>query len=401
MVRKADVVLDDGTVAVVKTADGQEGAALRAEGERLAAAQHPGVVELVRSGGDEHRWELCLAHGGRPASLLRAGPPEQVAAIVHAAASTLADLHERGIVHGRLQARHLLVGPEGTVRLCGFGADAGGAVPQDDVAALGAVVVELLGPHEALEPLPEPRWRRRGGWPGVARRSLLAVADLACAEPPSRRPTARRMAAIVADAVPSVAGRGAPAARRVHPRPVGAAGGAVARHTSAPRHRRPRRPGPPWRWAPLLAAWAGAALLVAAWARQPAGGPAPPTTSSPGAAHGAACAVVDPDASCQPIAIDGTTVQVGEARFEVGRPGDQVIALDWDCDGSPTPAVLRPSTGEVFLFPAWALDEPLEVAAVAVVPQARAIHPPPGRCGPPVVERSDGDSVPIPGAPTT
>src|SRR5690606_17769698 len=107
-----------------------------------------------------------------------------------------------------------------------------------------------------------------------------------------------------------------------------------------------------------------------------------------------ACAVVDPDDGCQPIEIHGTSVRVGPARVELGQAGDQILALDWDCDGSPSPVVLRPITGEVFLFPRWATAQPIEVSAAAIVPDARAIHPPAAACGPPVVERADGTTVP-------
>jgi hypothetical protein len=391
------VVLADGTAAVVKTAEGTARVALQEEGERLLAAQHPGVVEVLRSSGDGHQWELCLAHGGRPATLLRAASPEQVAAIIAEAAATLADLHERGIVHGRLQARHLLVGPAGAVRLCGFGPEAAGALPADDVAALGAVLVELLGDHEVVEPLPDQRWRRRRPWPGVARRSLLAVADLASAEPASRRPSARRLAAIITEAVPGARPRTEAAAPLPHLGPAAAA----SIRPATPRHRRPTGHAPKRRWAPLLAASAGVVLLVVASERILPGGPPPPARRANAGVSGPPCAVVDPAAGCQPIVIDGTSVRVGTARFQVGQQGDQIIAFDWDCDGSPTPAVLRPSTGEVFLFPAWAVAGRLEVAAVAVVPEAQAIHPPSGACGPPVVERSDGTSFPIPEGATT
>jgi len=38
------------------------------------------------------------------------------------------------------------------------------------------------------------------------------------------------------------------------------------------------------------------------------------------------------------------------ARYRIGDAGDQVIAGDWDCDGTVTLALYRPSTGDVFHF---------------------------------------------------
>jgi len=47
--------------------------------------------------------------------------------------------------------------------------------------------------------------------------------------------------------------------------------------------------------------------------------------------------------------------------YEVGVPGDALALGDWDCDGSETPGLYRPSSGEVFLFDDWAgPDDPLQ-----------------------------------------
>ena len=47
-------------------------------------------------------------------------------------------------------------------------------------------------------------------------------------------------------------------------------------------------------------------------------------------------------------------------RYRAGVAGDRLLLGDWDCNGSDTPALYRPGTGEVFHFDAWApADEPL------------------------------------------
>jgi hypothetical protein len=52
----------------------------------------------------------------------------------------------------------------------------------------------------------------------------------------------------------------------------------------------------------------------------------------------------------------------GPRRFQLGEPGDQLAMGDWDCDGRDTPALYRASTGEVFVFDAFAdSGERLEV----------------------------------------
>ena len=41
-------------------------------------------------------------------------------------------------------------------------------------------------------------------------------------------------------------------------------------------------------------------------------------------------------------------------HYQVGRPGDLLLLGDWNCDRIDTPALYRPTTGEVFRFDAWA-----------------------------------------------
>jgi hypothetical protein len=41
-------------------------------------------------------------------------------------------------------------------------------------------------------------------------------------------------------------------------------------------------------------------------------------------------------------------------RYRVGSPGDLLAVGDWDCDGTATPAVVRPADGSVWSFADWA-----------------------------------------------
>ena len=67
----------------------------------------------------------------------------------------------------------------------------------------------------------------------------------------------------------------------------------------------------------------------------------------------------------------------GGVVYGVGERGDVVSLADWDCDGETTPAIVRPATGEVFIFDRWALDgEPLSITPAAVLPDAVALHAP-------------------------
>lgn len=99
---------------------------------------------------------------------------------------------------------------------------------------------------------------------------------------------------------------------------------------------------------------------------------------------------VDGDGCPEAVVLEDRTATVGTVTVEVGQDGDLVALGDWSCTGIATPAVLRPGTGEVFVFTGWSLDEPVEVDAAAVVPGATGIAAGPGECPSPVVATPDG-----------
>lgn len=102
---------------------------------------------------------------------------------------------------------------------------------------------------------------------------------------------------------------------------------------------------------------------------------------------------VDGDDCPDPVELDDRIARVGTVQVELGEEGDLVAVADSDCDGVATPVVLRPGTGEVFVFPEWSLDEPVEVTATSVVPGADDISVGEGRCPPVVVTGDDVSRV--------
>lgn len=113
-------------------------------------------------------------------------------------------------------------------------------------------------------------------------------------------------------------------------------------------------------------------------------GPPPPTTISEtpqGPSARLDCptvtgpaADVDGDGCTEAVRIEGADVVTAGIHYGVGQRGDAVVVGDWDCDGRATPALLRPSTGEVFVFPRWAeRASPLTVGASETVPGAATI----------------------------
>jgi tRNA A-37 threonylcarbamoyl transferase component Bud32 len=162
-----------------------------AEGRWLAAARHHGVVRLRLASAERCRLET--RHAGLATLRTLDLRPPATAAVLAAAATVLADLHSRGLVHGNLTPDHIIVG-RGIARpvLCSPSGTA--TDPAADVAGLAAVAAAVLpaaGRHdpawlEAMERLRDDRHRigarraaallaglcrRRAGLPlGVARR---------------------------------------------------------------------------------------------------------------------------------------------------------------------------------------------------------------------------------------
>jgi hypothetical protein len=486
------VELDGDEPVVVKAGRGPAAAArLRRERRRLLAARHPGVVALVGTasdgdggdgdGGDDETVELRTLYAGEPVASWT-GTAGAVAGLVAAVATTLDDLHEVGIVHGRLDATHVLVGDDGRPRLCGFAGDEE-ATPADDVGALGRVLADLA---DRVSP---PRRRLPWRGPDRAVRALHQVAARATDPVPTRRPTARVLAAALLEAVPDAAlpagpgrPRGAAAGTapttdtferiwrladlppeherwaaavgsgpwaRPSPEPTGDGGDGEAEHDGTDDPFAPanvgtpgggRGPGPlplalattpPWghprhgadgpdeagrpaaggarRNGPIrparrlvgaggvaAAALALAGAGAATWARP---GHEPDVAEPDGVAvHcppvAPPAADVDGDGCPEPLSVDGTVVDAGVARWSLGEEGDRVALGDWDCDGEATPALLRPATGDVFAFDAWAeAGEPLTVTPAARVEGAADLRAEAtgGGCDRLVVELTSGE----------
>jgi hypothetical protein len=435
MSMQVTVTLDAEGPVAVKTATGADDVArLRLEAERLDRAAHPGLVAVVGPAtgeGDDARAGRRAEDGaddgveGRASVEIRtrfAGDPVThwsgsvgaVAGLGAAVAATLADLHDIGVVHGRLDATHILVGDDARPRLCGL-SHPGGAAPHDDVAALGRVLGEVLeratsGPRS---------WPWRGRSSAAHRRALEQVLARASDPVPSRRPNARLLAGSILSAVPSAKlpatgpplpgpepgyvppdeellklvftheltddERWAQAFGDDPPEPAGAAGREPppAQDGGSSRARVAAGSG-----AVAVAAIAAGVVLVGGWGSR--GSAAPPDAvraSSPAGQPGcpvvaAPAADVDDDGCPEAMVVEGGSVSAGPLRWTLGQPGDVIAVGDWECDGRAAPALLRPATGDVFVFPGWAAEgEPVTVEARERLPGAVAIRGEPAEDG--------------------
>ena len=347
MTLETTVEVDGDRAVVVKRSPAHAVEQLRREGERLRRASHPGVVQVLRSAPAGDGWELRTAHAGRPLSILDARTVPQVAAVVAAVASTLADLHALGIVHGRLDASHVLVGEQGRPVLCGFGDGAADARPEDDVAAVGRLLTSLLAREDDAEPIPERWWRPR---PTVVRVGAPGPAA-------PGRPGVRRTGHPSTHRPPAGGGHHRGGARRRPRRPVPHRGGPTGpgcarsdRARCAAASTAPTRHDGRARSARVALAVVGASLLVALGLRlrgrvvrlvaHGRGRGVPPSTTS-----SALPPCARPDRSPGPCSrwTGGATASARRVTSSSSTTGTATVA--------PPPRCSAPRTGEVFVFP--------------------------------------------------
>jgi len=382
----------DGIHVLVKRGSGPAAARLRAEGETLALARHPGVVELISMEDDLDEVTLHVAQvTGRT---LLDHPPlnaRQLAAVFAEVSQTLADLHALGIAHTNLGAEHIILDRHLHATLCGFGsasrvdgqptiAPAAPAEKVDDATRLDVIALGRLLDREVARSLDDQLSEDRE--PAII--ALRHIADLAdCATDKNRvvemHQLARRLHQI-AGTVPD------------DPRPASGGGS-----TPLLDRLRDGLDGSGRAIGGVLVAAAIAATIFAVWPNgsSAAHGPGTVTITTQRSATASTTApvsatddseerepslVLDTRPSCEPIEssaeradVDGdgcdeawwrvgSVLAVGNERYSLGDPDDLVTLGDWDCDGVATPALVNGSTGDVFLFAAWASDGGSEVA---------------------------------------
>ncbi len=327
----------------------------------LTAARHPGVVGLLALSDGPDGLELITTWvGTRSLADTRPLAPSEGASVVGALAATVADLHRHGIVHGAIDASHVLLDDRGRPVLCSFAhavlinasAASDGPRPSDDVAALGELLVEVVGPIDDPEIVPVRRFARRQEH--HLHRSLLTIADHARAHDRASRPSAASFAAALAELAPAASlpadVAGAPPLVSPDPEPVADGLDAALdrlRATTMPLHVRRRR------W-PFVAGGAAVALLAIGIVGTLSGGTPSraetrdlaPTPAPTGIPTSTRVLTTTTTAALAPAPV----IELADRHYEVGAPGDQASVAAWRCDGQPRVVLLRPATGELFLF---------------------------------------------------
>jgi eukaryotic-like serine/threonine-protein kinase len=405
-----EVGADGRPVAVKRARDDEGRARLRGEAMALERARHPGVVELVGVAEDDTETALSTLWLGGGAFTTVEVPPRKLASLGASLAATIADLHDRGVAHRRVTADHVLLDGLGRVVLVGF-ADASVEHTADDCASDVAGVGELLAAKLPSGPPPVLKLRPASPDRETLER-LRSVVDRAIDPVETRRPSARSLAGLLAEIADEPATRGPIRLTR----PTTSAEGPPT-HPLAPAFDAARSALSGGASKIITRAVAGAAVVAAiavvgVGAHAAFAGSSPPravvaepsptsvtlplasTTTSLLAPRvwptSVACPPVeatgdrrdtDGDGCPEAVTIIGSRILVDDARFEVGQDGDAIAVADWDCDGRDTPALVRPGTGEVYVFDGWATTEaPVTARLVDRVPGAVGLAPPDGSC---------------------
>jgi hypothetical protein len=313
----------------------------------------------------------------------------ELAGVVRSVAFSLAQRHAMGRVHGQVDARHVSVDPDGRINLV----DPASPVPgtaEDDVRALGQLILDGLahvdgaappsghpprpGIGLALARLLHPSGRRRPGLlqPPSPEQALIDIARLAAVEAPTPPPSAASVAALIALRVP---GACPPGSRSSPPDPIRSQAAATAPPHALPPA--PRRPTGTVVAAVLvgLALLAGVVAMVRAVASRGHRLEQAAPARLPVAATASTTSTVVPGRVWPGVSFHDGVLTTSSGRFSVGRTDDVVLAGDWFCRGQPVPALLRPATGEVFVFDRWpAGDEQVTGTLAGQVAGARSLE---------------------------
>ena len=449
---------DQGRAVVVKAGSGDTALRRRREADILRRAQHPGVVQLLELRDREGEVELRLDHVAGPS--LSTHPPlgaTRLASVGTAVATTLADIHQIGVVHGNINADHILLTGDGRVVLCGFAdgalarAAAGAPGPMDevepgspdgdaatrdglpprvDVIELGRLLRRLLDQSidaDVVPPrsVPGDRLGRVADSAADPEGPITNAAELARRlselvgpedrAPSSSRPTPTRRsrhrilmgAGAVLGIVLAIAGwrlvdpgddgsQESPSSSTTAPfAPSSTTAGASA--ATGPEARSPGAAGNSDATAPVAQS-SNAASSLAGTSPGPADGQ-DAELLLPAAPHcervTGRSADVDGDGCPEAWSVGGGELEVGGRQYLLGGPADLLALGDWDCDGAATPALVEVSSGAVFLFGRWATE-----GAEVTVPAAGQVSAPTGLdvvrtggCDRLVVTSSSGDQM--------
>ena len=405
------VVRTTGRVVVVKHAPWDRpdvAAALGREAAVLTRCQHPALVRLLHTIDGDHGRTLVLAHapGGSLAERLeRHGPlpPAEVADLGARLAEGLAALHRHDVVHRDIHPGNVVVGAELQPLLIDLDHALDAAAeplptdgevvghpdhvdprlfagqppgPACDLHALATTLwtlatgappgrpsprdpVELRPHHDVPPPLHDALVACLGANDAATVATTLRALSLELPDTATTRVEPPDPS--LADAAPPAAAPRAgaqPGDTPAVPSPCPGSGGPTRSWGAAPRPASLAAIAPERgrRWLAILAAAVALTLApVTLWAARD-GSSAPVPVVPPAACRGVdtvaaqVLADLDGDGCSEAMELRGGVLTTASGTYRLGVAGDVLVAGDWDGNGTWTPGLYRPSTGEAFLF---------------------------------------------------
>jgi serine/threonine-protein kinase len=267
----------------------------------VASLMHPNIVAVYAAGIDlGHAYQVLELIEGPPlAAMLTAGPLPVGQAVDIAAqiCAALSAAHAAGVVHRDLGPDNILIGPEGVVKVRGFGiahlSEGAPADPRTDLYAVGWLLyVMLLGSPPAIDD-PDAATTLRGYRPEVSPDLAALVGQLLAANPASpvgpmvsADEVGRRLMALTAQSASAQSASAQSAYAQSASAQSASAQSASAQMTAAdrPRHSRPAAGWRRWRRPAVVAAVVLTAAIAAVTALLGSGGGGDQAATPPGTA---------------------------------------------------------------------------------------------------------------------
>lgn len=388
----------DGDRVVEKTASGTNRSELRREASVLTQMDSRFAIKFIelRERDDETVMVTHDAGARTLANCSKLSESELRLALVDCV-NAVFELRRLGWEHSSLLPEHVIVGARGRVKICSFGAakhvssiSAGDQRPQisPDVSALIDLVVSV-----AHQDLSDANWferRRRSRF----NKQIEAVA--------ANARTTLELGGNV-DRVLKTMARSITTPEAVissSPSPSRTSNLAQLRE----RAKRPQRePIPPLVGRVAQITGVSLAIFAIAAAIPALRNHSSEAVASTGLQTGAAVAArtrkaSSPEAEAARVATPNpepsNIISHGTTLYSIGTADDVTLTGDWFCSGTEQLILLRPSTGELFVFDTWATEQsPTTGRLATTMAGAIALTKADTECGPPSVTTSDGDSV--------
>jgi tRNA A-37 threonylcarbamoyl transferase component Bud32 len=304
---------------------------LKHEAAILRTVSHPDVVELINTTVTDNKASLQMTMvDGVPLHDVDVNI-ETLGKIIASAAGTLAFLHAKNIAHNGINDAHILVRADNTAVLCGFGSSRFALNDYDqtrDVIALASLLISRTKAH--ADPL-RTRINNMIGSQADLAMSLASIADRAIDGHLSAREFGRQINALY---------EAQPSKTHTHNRTSSRLALKVAAALLIP-----------------VFLVVGGVEMASARTRgvSDAGvSTAPPITKRCDSVDSSATAVdTDGDGCPNEVEYGNGIVTVDGQRYAVGVPGDQFLIGDWHGTGLSTLALLRPSTGQIYVYDSW------------------------------------------------